>query len=70
MKVDFEAPRMVASEPEVEIQEEDVESELVFRKGGLTLFALGNNLSMNAVKQLMAKVWNFVALPDLYYHEQ
>lgn len=34
------------------------------------MLALGQELSMNGVKQFMEKVWNFVSLPDLYYHEE
>lgn len=25
---------------------------------------------MNMVKQYMIKIWNFVQLPDMYYHEE
>lgn len=25
---------------------------------------------MNAVKRLMMRTWNFVTLPDLYYHDE
>ncbi|XP_058756719.1 uncharacterized protein LOC131629930 [Vicia villosa] len=35
----------------------------------LVLYALGGELSMHYVKNFMIKNWNFVQLPDMYYHE-
>lgn len=34
------------------------------------MFALGEDLSMNSVKQFMQKVWNFVPLPEVYYNDE
>lgn len=34
----------------------------------LILFALGDNISMNVVKEFMEKIWSFVSLPELYYN--
>lgn len=31
---------------------------------------LGDDLSMNSVKQFMQKVWNFVSLPELYCNDE
>lgn len=55
---------------DVEIEAEDVESELQFWVNTLILYGLGEYLSMTAVKNFMTKVWNFVALPDMYFHEE
>ncbi|XP_058759181.1 uncharacterized protein LOC131632453 [Vicia villosa] len=33
------------------------------------MYVLGNDLSMNAVKQFMLRTWNFVKLPELFYHD-
>lgn len=68
--MEFEAPKKIDGEPEVEIEAEDIESEMEFWKAGLILFAVGKDLSMNDVKQFMVKVWNFVRLHDLYYHDE
>lgn len=34
------------------------------------MYVLGGDLSMNMVKQFMLKAWNFVQLPDLFYHDE
>ncbi|XP_058723328.1 uncharacterized protein LOC131595094 [Vicia villosa] len=34
------------------------------------MYAIGNNLSMHAVKKFMSLTWNFVTLPELYYNEE
>lgn len=34
------------------------------------MYALGDDLSMNAVRQFMSKVWNFVSLSELYYNDE
>lgn len=33
------------------------------------MYALGDELSMNAVRKFMINSWNFVTLPKLYYNE-
>lgn len=65
----FIAPKIINGETEVEIDVEDIISELKFWQSSLVLYALGGELSMNAVKNLMITNWNFVQLPDMYYHE-
>lgn len=47
----------------------DTKGENDFWTSGLILFATGKDLSMNAVKHFIGKVWKFVSMPDLYYHE-
>ncbi|XP_058776921.1 uncharacterized protein LOC131651266 [Vicia villosa] len=54
---------------DVEIEDEDVSSKLQFWENTFVLYGLGEDLSMNVVKNFMAKTWNFVTLPDMYYHE-
>lgn len=34
-----------------------------------SLFAVGGELTMNAVKQFMSNTRNFAAIPELYYHD-
>src|SRR4051812_41038637 len=34
------------------------------------MYVIGENLSMNAVKNFMIRVWNFVTLPNMYYNEE
>src|SRR4051812_32621479 len=34
------------------------------------MYAVGEELSMNAVKKFMNTTWNFVSLPNLYYDEE
>lgn len=35
----------------------------------LILFALGDNIFMNVIKEFMEKIWSFVSLPELYYND-
>lgn len=34
------------------------------------MYVVGDELSMNGVRQFMSKVWNFVSLPELYYNDE
>lgn len=34
------------------------------------MYIIGGDLSMNVVKQIMMKNWNFVSLPDMYYNDE
>lgn len=33
------------------------------------MYVLGEDLSMNAMKNYMTKTWNFVKLSNMYYHD-
>lgn len=33
------------------------------------MYALGDELSMNTLREFMINSWNFVTLPELYYNE-
>lgn len=70
MAIEFSAPTLVDGEIEVEIQEDDVESELNFWKNSLIMYVLGGELTMNGVKQFMMKYWNFVGLPEMFYNDE
>lgn len=54
----------------MEITDEDVESEIEFWKAGLILFVVGKELSVNALKHFISKVWNFATLPEIYFHDE
>ncbi|XP_058783390.1 uncharacterized protein LOC131658072 [Vicia villosa] len=68
--IEYNAPMLVNGEIEVHIEEQDVASEKKFWKNALIMYAIGEELSMNAVKKFMKTTWNFVSLPDLYYNEE
>lgn len=55
MAVDFIAPTFVNGKAEITIDESDVSEELEFWENSIILFALGQSLSMNAVKKFMEK---------------
>lgn len=67
--MEFSAPLAVDGEIEVEIQTTNIKSELDCWDN-LIMFALGEDLSMNAAKQFMTTVWNFVSLVKLYHHDE
>jgi hypothetical protein len=68
--IEYTAPTIVNGEIEVIIEEQDVESEKQFWEHALIMYALGEDLSMNAVNKFMITMWNFVSLPKLYYNEE
>lgn len=51
-------------ELEVEIEEEDVESEMKYWEASLIMYVIGKDLSLNVVKQFMIRYWNFIKLPE------
>ncbi|XP_058746636.1 uncharacterized protein LOC131619565 [Vicia villosa] len=64
------ALKMANGVVEVEIAPEDVASELDFWASSLIMYVMGGDLSMNSVKTYMTKQWNFVQVPDMYYHKE
>ncbi|XP_058734017.1 uncharacterized protein LOC131605709 [Vicia villosa] len=66
----FIAPKLIDGNVEVEIEVEDIESELDFWSSALILYVIGGELSMNALKNFMTRTWNFVQLPDMYYNDE
>lgn len=69
LKMRFMAPMIIDGLTEVEIESSDTISETDYWKNGLILFAIGEELSMNAIKQFIGRAWRFVAMPEIYYHE-
>jgi hypothetical protein len=70
LQLKFVAPQIVNGSIEVEIDEEDILSELLYWKSALIMYVIGGDLSMNAVKGFMTTQWNFVKLPDMLYNEE
>ncbi|XP_058732852.1 uncharacterized protein LOC131604428 [Vicia villosa] len=68
--IEYTAPMLVNGEMEVHIEEQDVASEKHFWENVLIMYAIGEELSMNAVRKFMNTTWNFVAMPELYYNEE
>ncbi|XP_058759684.1 uncharacterized protein LOC131632999 [Vicia villosa] len=69
LPVTFVARQLIDGEEKIIIEESDVVDELSYWENAAILFALGETLSMHAVKNFMEKTWNFVALPELYFNE-
>ncbi|XP_058775015.1 uncharacterized protein LOC131649265 [Vicia villosa] len=69
-QLQYVAPKINDGIIEVEIEEKDVESEIRFWENSLIMYVIGTNVSMNAMKNYMSRVWNFVALPDMYYNDE
>ncbi|XP_058753184.1 uncharacterized protein LOC131626385 [Vicia villosa] len=61
---------VVHGEIEVQLEEQDLVSELKFWEYALIMYAIGDELSMNGVRKFMLNYWNFVTLPELYYNEE
>ena len=70
MPLKYFAPQIVNGEVEVMIEDEDIESELKFWDTTLIMYVLGADMSMHSVKHFMMQNWNFVPLPDMYYHDE
>jgi len=52
------------------IEDENIESELKFWDTTLIMYVLGADMSMHSVNHFMMQNWNFVPLPDMYYHDE
>ncbi|XP_058770215.1 uncharacterized protein LOC131643883 [Vicia villosa] len=70
MVIYFTAPKIVEGECEVEIEQADIETGVLFWDSSIIIYTLGKSLSMNAVKQFMTKFWSFVKLPDMFFHDE
>lgn len=66
--IKYTVPMVVNGEIEVLIEEKDIASERQYWGNTLIMYALGEPLSMNALKKFMMNTWNFVSLPELYYN--
>lgn len=64
------ASMVINGEIEVKINDEDVASKLQLWEKVLILYVLGEDMSMQAIKNFMQKTWNFVQLLDLFYHDK
>ncbi|XP_058764837.1 uncharacterized protein LOC131638301 [Vicia villosa] len=61
----FVAPNIIDGGIEIEIEDEDIASEVKYWENALILYAMGEDLSMHMVKNFMEKAWNFIKLPEL-----
>ncbi|CAK8562815.1 unnamed protein product [Lathyrus sativus] len=69
MAIEYVAPKIVNEVIEIDIEQEDIETKIQFWDNALILYVMGDDLSMNTVKNFMQRMWNFVKMPDLYYHD-
>ncbi|CAK8566575.1 unnamed protein product [Lathyrus sativus] len=69
LTMEYVAPKVVNGMIEIAIEQEDIETEIRFWDNALILYVVGGDLSMNMVKNFMQRMWNFVKIPDLYYHD-
>ncbi|CAK8560692.1 unnamed protein product [Lathyrus sativus] len=70
MSMKYVALSIVVGEIQISIEDEDVETKLKFWENSLIMYVLGGDLSMNIVKNFMERMWNFIKLPDIHYHEE
>lgn len=70
LEIPYTPPLVIDGEFVVEIEDTDIVSELEFWANSLIMYVASEELSMNAVKNFMQKVWNFISLPELYYHDE
>lgn len=52
---------VINGEIEIQLEEKDVASEMELWKNAIIMYAIGNELPMNAVKKFMSITWYFVA---------
>ncbi|CAK8573596.1 unnamed protein product [Lathyrus sativus] len=69
MDIEYVAPNLINGVFEINIEQEDIETEIQFWDNALILYVVGDDLSMNTVKNFMQRMWNFVKMPDLYYYD-
>lgn len=56
MAVGFSSPTLVDGEIEIVLEQDDIQSELDYWKNSLIMYVVGDELSMNGVRQFMSKV--------------
>ncbi|XP_058726095.1 uncharacterized protein LOC131597411 [Vicia villosa] len=66
----FVTPNVTEGGIEIEIEEDDIASEVKYWETALILYTMGEDLSMNMMKNFMEKTWNFIKVPALYYHDE
>ncbi|XP_058761495.1 uncharacterized protein LOC131634890 [Vicia villosa] len=70
LSMQFVAPSVIDGGIEIEIEDDDIATEVKYWENALILYAMGEDLSMHMVKNFMEKAWNFIKLPELYYHDE
>lgn len=70
LAIKFIPPKFVNGKIKVEMEESDVEAEIQFWGCSLIMYAIGDYLSMNVVKNYMLQYWNFVQAPDIFYNDE
>ena len=55
MEIEFVAPSIIEGEIEMEIEETDVELEVKYWESSLIMYVIGQDLSMNVVKNYMTR---------------
>ncbi|XP_058766287.1 uncharacterized protein LOC131639859 [Vicia villosa] len=68
--IQFVVSAIVDGVKEVEIEIEDMESEIRYWDTALIMYAIRGNLSMHPVKNYMRKMWSFVQFPEIFYNEE
>ncbi|CAK8574347.1 unnamed protein product [Lathyrus sativus] len=69
LSMEYVAPKVINGVIQIDIEQEDIETELRFWDSTLILYVVGDDLSMNTVKNFMQRMWNFIKIPNLYYHD-
>ncbi|CAK8560653.1 unnamed protein product [Lathyrus sativus] len=69
LSMEYVAPKVINGVIEIDIEQEDIETELRFWDNALILYVVGDDLSMNTMKNFIQRMWNFIKMPDLYYHD-
>lgn len=64
------APTIIDGRMEIEVDDEDADREIHYWMNSLIMYVLGEDLSMNTVKNYMMKTWNYVQLPDIFFHDE
>ena len=70
LEMKYIAPTVIDGRMEIEIDEEDANREALHWKNSLIMYVLGEDLSMHSVKNFMTKTWNYVQLPNIFYHDE
>ncbi|CAK8531883.1 unnamed protein product [Lathyrus sativus] len=68
--MEYVAPKLMNGVVEVEIYQEDTKTEPQIWDNALILYVVGEELCMNIIKNFILKIWNFVKLLGLYYHDE
>lgn len=66
----FFLPVVVNGKLAVQLEKDEIEEQTKEWRNALILYTMGNTPNYNYTRNYIARTWNYVACPDLYFHDE